>query len=90
MNLNSQWTQCWKIKLKKNQLKRQKKNSIKLGLTCKTNNLGHEIKITLKKQNQIKYEVQSLVYSILKDEYENKIKTNQSTASIKNTLWGDE
>jgi hypothetical protein len=52
--------------------------------------LGHEIKITLKKQNQIKYEVQSLVYSILKDEYENKIKTNQSTASIKNTLWGDE
>jgi hypothetical protein len=55
MNLNSQWTQCWKIKLKKNQLKRQKKNSIKLGLTCKTNNLGHEIKITLKKtkSNQI-------------------------------------
>ena len=43
MNLNSRSTQCLKIKLKKNQLKKYKKNnSSQLRLTSQTRNLSHE------------------------------------------------
>jgi len=44
MNLNSRSTQCLKIKLKKNQLKKYKKknNSSQPELTSQTRNLSHE------------------------------------------------